>query len=61
MKIPFDWTGFGFFAVAIGALQFLLDRGTTKDWFSSPEIVVEAVLAGMGAYMFLVHFFEHQP
>lgn len=54
---PFDWFGFGFFAVAIGALQFFLDRGTTKDWFSSPEIVVEAVLAGMGFYLFFVHFF----
>ncbi len=52
----FDWTGFGFFAVAIGALQFLLDRGTTKDWFSSSEIVTEAVLAGTGAYLFVVHF-----
>ncbi|MGC8537177.1 MAG: DHA2 family efflux MFS transporter permease subunit [Rhizomicrobium sp.] len=52
----FDWSGFAYFAVAIGALQFLLDRGTTKDWFSSSEIVVEAVLAGMGFYLFLVHF-----
>lgn len=55
--LNFDWTGFGFFAVAIGALQFMLDRGTTKDWFSSSEIVIEAILAGMGAYLFIVHFF----
>ncbi|MDE2240147.1 MAG: DHA2 family efflux MFS transporter permease subunit [Rhodospirillales bacterium] len=53
---PFDWTGFGFFAVAIGALQFMLDRGTTKDWFSSGEIVTEAALAGTGTYLFVVHF-----
>jgi DHA2 family multidrug resistance protein len=53
----FDWTGFGFFAVAIGAMQFMLDRGTTKDWFSSSEIVLEAVLAGMGTYLFVVHYF----
>lgn len=52
----FDWSGFGFFAVAVGALQFMLDRGTTKDWFASDEIVLEAVLAGMGVYLFLVHF-----
>ncbi|MBU6442743.1 MAG: DHA2 family efflux MFS transporter permease subunit [Alphaproteobacteria bacterium] len=52
----FDWTGFGFFTVAIGALQFLLDRGTTKDWFSSNEIITEAVLAGTGCYLFIVHF-----
>ena len=55
--MPFDWAGFGFFAVAVGALQFMLDRGTTKDWFSSSEIVLEAVLAGMGLYLFIVHFF----
>lgn len=56
----FDWTGFAFFAVAIGALQFMLDRGTTKDWFSSDEIVVEAVLAGLGAYLFGVHFWTSE-
>ncbi|MDE2466721.1 MAG: DHA2 family efflux MFS transporter permease subunit [Alphaproteobacteria bacterium] len=53
----FDWSGFTFFAVAIAALQFMLDRGTTKDWFSSTEIITEAVLAGTGAYLFLVHYF----
>jgi len=55
--LNFDWAGFGFFAVGIGAMQFMLDRGTTKDWFSSSEIVIEGVLAGMGAYLFIVHFF----
>ncbi len=53
----FDLSGFGFFAVAIGALQFMLDRGTTKDWFSSSEIIIEATLAGVGAYLFLVQLF----
>ncbi len=53
----FDLSGFAFFAVAIGALQFMLDRGTTKDWFSSSEIIIEATLAGVGAYLFLVQFF----
>ena len=32
-----------------GALQLMLDRGSTKDWFSSPEIVIEAMVAGIGA------------
>ena len=54
---PFDTIGFGFFAVAIGALQLMLDRGTTKGWFSSGEIVTEAVVAGLGLYLFIVHFF----
>ena len=33
----------------------MLDRGTTKDWFSSPEIVIEAMVAGIALYLFVVH------
>src|SRR6478736_5013051 len=33
----FDWRGFGFLSVGIGALQLFLDRGELKDWFSSTE------------------------
>ena len=53
---PFDFAGFGFLALAIGSLQFMLDRGTSQDWFSSTEVTVEAVLALVGAYLFIVHF-----
>jgi DHA2 family multidrug resistance protein len=56
-ELKFDWSGFGFLALGIGALQLMLDRGQTKDWFSSTEIVAEAVLAGLGLYLFLVHLF----
>jgi MFS transporter, DHA2 family, multidrug resistance protein len=53
----FDWTGFMALALGVGALQMMLDRGETKDWFGSREIIVEAVLAGTGLYLFLVHIF----
>ncbi len=53
----FDWTGFLALALGVGALQMMLDRGQTKDWFSSHEIVIEALLAGIGLYLFLVHIF----
>ena len=53
----FDWLGFGLFAVGIGALQLMLDRGETKDWFGSTEIIIEAVMAGLGLYLFVVHLF----
>jgi DHA2 family multidrug resistance protein len=33
----------------------MLDRGELKGWFSSTEIVVEATLAGLGLYLFVVH------
>jgi len=55
--LKFDWSGFGYMALAMGALQLMLDRGETKDWFSSPEIVIYAVLTGLGIYLFLVHMF----
>jgi DHA2 family multidrug resistance protein len=52
---PFDIFGFAFLSLAIGALQLMLDRGETKDWFSSPEIIAEAVVCGLCLYLFLVH------
>jgi DHA2 family multidrug resistance protein len=54
-ELRFDWTGFAVLAMAVGALQLMLDRGQEQDWFSAREIVVEAVLAGLGWYLFVVH------
>jgi MFS transporter, DHA2 family, multidrug resistance protein len=54
----FDWLGFTVLSTGIGALQLMLDRGQTLDWFSSREIIVEAVLAGLGFYLFAVHLFS---
>jgi DHA2 family multidrug resistance protein len=54
-SLKFDWMGFAYMALAVGALQLLLDRGTGKDWFSSTEIVIECTLACFGLYLFLVH------
>ena len=51
----FDWLGFAVLAIGIGALQMMLDRGNDQDWFTSSEIIVETVLAGLGIYLFLVH------
>jgi MFS transporter, DHA2 family, multidrug resistance protein len=51
-----DWIGFGALSLAIGAFQTMLDRGETLDWFASREIMVEACLAGLGFYVFLVQF-----
>jgi DHA2 family multidrug resistance protein len=51
-----DWIGFVALSLAIGAFQTLLDRGEELDWFGSREIVVEACLAGLGLYVFLVQF-----
>ncbi|MFI4983516.1 MAG: DHA2 family efflux MFS transporter permease subunit, partial [Nevskiales bacterium] len=53
----FDWTGFAVLALGIGSLQLMLDRGQDQDWFNSREIIIEAVLAGLGTYLFIVHMF----
>jgi DHA2 family multidrug resistance protein len=42
-------------SVALGALQMMLDRGELKDWFSSPEILIEAALSAVCFYVFVVH------
>ncbi len=55
--LKFDWLGFAVLSLGLGAFQLFLDRGESQDWFGSTEIVVEAVLAGLGIYLFLVHMF----
>jgi DHA2 family multidrug resistance protein len=54
----FDFFGFGTLALGIASFQLMLDRGQLLDWFSSSEIVVEASVAGLGFYLFLVHMFS---
>ncbi len=56
-KLKFDAFGFLTLSLAIGALQMFLDRGETKDWFGSSEIVIEAAIAGLCFYLFLAHTF----
>jgi DHA2 family multidrug resistance protein len=52
-----DWLGFGSLSVAIAAMQVFLDRGAQLDWFSSFEILIEAVVCVSAFYIFLVHTF----
>ncbi|WP_417318547.1 DHA2 family efflux MFS transporter permease subunit [Emcibacter sp.] len=53
----FDFLGFILLSLAIAALQLMLDRGESQNWFSSPEIVIEATLAVIFLYMFLVQMY----
>ena len=54
-KSRFDFFGFTALSFAIGSFQLMLDRGQLKDWFSSTEIWIEAIVAGLGFYLFVVH------
>ena len=51
----FDWTGFLALAATIGAAQLMLDRGQRLDWFESTEIVAEALVVGVGLWVFVTH------
>jgi DHA2 family multidrug resistance protein len=55
----FDFVGFGLLAIAVGALQIMLDRGSELDWFHSPEVLLELGIAIGAAWMFLVHTITH--
>ena len=55
--LKFSWYGFGMLALAVAALQMVLDRGQMMDWFTSRQIVVLAVIAGLAFYLFVVHMF----
>jgi MFS transporter, DHA2 family, multidrug resistance protein len=56
-KRGFDFFGFALLSIAIGALQLMLDRGNSLDWFDSTEVVLEAATAALAFYMFMVHMF----
>jgi DHA2 family multidrug resistance protein len=54
-KSRFDFFGFTSLSLAIAALQIMLDRGQLMDWFSSTEIRIEATVAAVAFYLFVVH------
>ncbi len=54
-SMRFDWIGFAVLSLGIGGLQMMLDRGQDQDWFTAREVIIEAVLGGLGVYLFLVH------
>jgi DHA2 family multidrug resistance protein len=52
--IKTDWVGMGLLVLAVGALQYVLDQGQTRDWFNSQVIVAGTIIAIFaGAAFFL--------
>jgi DHA2 family multidrug resistance protein len=47
-KLPIDTVGLGLLVIWVGSLQIMLDTGKDADWFASPAIVVELVIAAIG-------------
>jgi DHA2 family multidrug resistance protein len=54
-KSRFDFFGFAALSLAIASFQIMLDRGQLKDWFSSMEIWIEATVAAVALYLFVIH------
>ena len=48
-----DWWGILFLALAVGSLQYVLERGQEDDWFNNSTITVLAITAGISFYFFL--------
>ncbi|RYF86373.1 MAG: DHA2 family efflux MFS transporter permease subunit, partial [Chitinophagaceae bacterium] len=48
-----DWIGIGLLALAVGSLQYVLEKGHDDDWFSNSTIILLAVLAVFGMFFFI--------
>ena len=53
-RLPIDRVGLGLLVVWVGSLQIMLDTGKDADWFSSPTIVVEAIVSAVALIAFIV-------
>ncbi|MEO5976459.1 MAG: MDR family MFS transporter [Chryseolinea sp.] len=48
-----DWLGIFFLILAVGSLQYVLEKGQEHDWFESGWIVTFAVTSFLGVYLFI--------
>lgn len=53
-KLPIDAIGFALLVLWVGSLQVMLDNGKDADWFASPVIVAEAIVALVGFIAWLI-------
>ena len=61
-KLKVDKVGLALLVLWIGALQIMLDIGREHDWFEDTTIVVLAIVAAVGAAVFVVwELTERQP
>ncbi|MBX9699215.1 MAG: DHA2 family efflux MFS transporter permease subunit [Acetobacteraceae bacterium] len=54
-RVPLDWTGFLALSVAIACVQLILSRGQRLDWYESPEIIAETIIAILAFWVFVAH------
>ena len=54
-----DLFGFAVLGIGLAAMQLMFDRGQSKDWFASKEIVAEVIIMISALWIFLVHSRGH--
>ena len=56
-RIPrqFNYFGFVMLAIAIGSVQFVLDRGERLDWYDSPTVIILTLVAAGAFWVFLIN------
>ena len=50
-----DWVGISLISLAIGGLQYVLDRGNQDDWFNATSICLITYIAFTAAFLFVLH------
>ncbi len=48
-----DFLGIGLLAIAVGSLQYVLEKGQDDDWFNSSTIIILSVTAVLGLFFFV--------
>ncbi len=48
----FDWTGLAAMAGFLGAMEYALEEGPSKDWLESPPVAAAIVVSGVSALVF---------
>ncbi|MDQ0456206.1 DHA2 family efflux MFS transporter permease subunit [Rhizobium paknamense] len=62
LMAKFDWTGLFAMALFLGAMEYVLEEGNSKDWFNDERIVWGAIAMTFGGVLFFYRAFTaEQP
>lgn len=53
-RLPLDVLGLVLLAMGLGTLQYVLDQGQMRDWFSDSRIVVASIVSAIGLMAFVL-------
>jgi DHA2 family multidrug resistance protein len=61
-KMKIDYWGLLFLAAGLGALQFMLDKGESEDWFSSNLIITVGIIAVVSLTLLVINeYYSENP